>query len=463
MKPRHDRIGGYRAGAVPPHAKRRRVERFAGKQLPPKVDLRPFLTEVEDQVGNSCVANAFAGAYEYLAKRARGEAGDVSRLFIYYNARAEMGEEGGDQGATMNAAIEALKKYGACREELWPNDEDAINDEPPPEAYDHAANFTITEAEFIETNLDLWRGTLAEGYPIAFSVNTFDSFDDATDNRGRVPLPKKSDQARDTHGWHAMLCVGYLDKDQMFIVRNSWSGEWGDGGYCYIPYKYLMNRELNGHDSWLVKSLSDTDFSRDIASDDEGSYFAADGSLQFFDFYVATGQVDEFAEALAELCRQYTDEDGFYFDYEESQEEGVTYTYIDNFDIAVEDPEQFLDDLDALCEEWAEDDEYDFQIEGYDEPEADPEEAVAIEFAKFWIYTEDAEKVADKIDRLCAKYALDGDDFDFEWAEDEDEDGAYIELTDFSINTDDPDGFLEKLETLCEKYTGEGGYEWDTV
>lgn len=51
------------------------------------MDLREHLTDVEEQVGSSCVANAFAGAYEYLAKRSLGEAGDVSRLFIYYNAR----------------------------------------------------------------------------------------------------------------------------------------------------------------------------------------------------------------------------------------------------------------------------------------------------------------------------------------------------------------------------------------
>ena len=35
------------------------------------------MTDVETQVGNSCVANAFVGAYEYLAKRDLGTAGDV--------------------------------------------------------------------------------------------------------------------------------------------------------------------------------------------------------------------------------------------------------------------------------------------------------------------------------------------------------------------------------------------------
>ena len=80
-----NRIGGYLAGAIPADVTRKESGKY--DKLPQKVDLRDHLTEVEMQVGNSCVANAFAGAYEYLAKRTNGESSDVSRLYIYYNAR----------------------------------------------------------------------------------------------------------------------------------------------------------------------------------------------------------------------------------------------------------------------------------------------------------------------------------------------------------------------------------------
>lgn len=130
------------------------------------------MTDVEEQVGNSCVANAFVGAYEYLAKRSLGEAGDVSRLFVYYNARYHDGDgsEQLDQGTYMRSAIAALTEYGACSEDYWPNDEDLIFQEPDEVAYNHAANFKIVEAEAIATDLGLWRHTLAEGYPIAFAL-----------------------------------------------------------------------------------------------------------------------------------------------------------------------------------------------------------------------------------------------------------------------------------------------------
>lgn len=456
MKGYQDRIGGCHVGTVPANAKRRKVGRAATQSLPSKVDLRPYLTAVEEQVGNSCVANACAGAYEYLAKRNLGDAGDVSRLFIYYNARYEDDDVDNDDGTSMQSAIEGLKKYGACHEDYWPNEEDAITDEPSSDAYDHAAHFKIAEAEYVETDLNLYRQTLADGYPIAFCLNTFTSFDEATANRGRVPVPKKAEQQREEHGWHAMLCVGYLDKDQMFIVRNSWGKAWGDKGYCYIPYKYVIHPDLNGHDTWIIKAVDDLDFSQNLDNADEGSYFAEDGSIQLFDFYVATDDVEGFATALESFCESYADEEAFYFDYEETEEDGITYCEISNFDMSLDDPAGFLEDLTALCEEWAEDENYDYTVEGFDE-ETETEPLVLTDF---YLYTTNAEKVVAKIDKLCAKHTSNSDYYQYEWEEDEDEYGAYIQFSTFEISPDDEEAFLAALEALCDDVADENGYDW---
>ncbi len=365
-------IGGYRPGKKSEGAKFHDSSRFEGEQLPPKVDLRKHMTDVEEQVGNSCVANAFVGAYEYLAKRNLGESGDVSRLFVYYNARSLNGNENQDAGTQMELAIQALTEYGACSEDIWPNDKELIFQEPHEDAYEHAANFTIEEAEFIETNLDLWRHTLAEGYPIAFALNTFESFDEASKNRGRVPIPKKSDNVRATHGWHAMLCVGYSDKDRMFIVRNSWGSKWGDQGYCYIPYEYVIHPDYNGHDSWIIKSISDLDFSNEIWEEDE-SFFTNDGNLLLFDFYIKTNDPEGFADALDELCNNYVEnEEDYYFDYEyeEEEEEEEYLLNILNFDLTIDDASEFLEELNTLCSEYAIDEDYDYS---QDNDESDEE------------------------------------------------------------------------------------------
>lgn len=372
------RIGGYQAGARPDNAKSHHAERFQKDQLPHRVDLRKFMTEVEEQVGNSCVANAFVGAYEYLAKRELGQAGDVSRLFLYYNARSRHNAQHEDSGTAMYCAIESLIEHGACCEELWPNDESMIFEVPDENSYENAAYFTITEAEFVETNLDLWRHTLAEGYPIAFALNLFESFNTATENRGRIALPKKQENVRETHAWHAMLCVGYSDKDRMFIVRNSWGSEWGDKGYCYIPYDYVIHPEYNGHDSWIIKSVSDLDFTSEVWEEDESS-FADENSLLLYDFYITTEDPEGFAEALDELCQEYVEnEEDYYFDYDyEETEEEATCLEILNFDLIIEDSTEFLEALDTLCQEYAVDEDYDYTLDGGsdEEDEEDDEES----------------------------------------------------------------------------------------
>jgi hypothetical protein len=228
--------------------------------LPPKVDLRSFLTSVENQQQtSSCVANAVAGAYEYLVKQhLKDKSYDVSRLFIYYNARY-LGNIEGDNGSYIADAIKGLKEYGACSETTWPFDESLVNDEPNQQAYDEAVNFLIEDTQLVQTNLNDWKMCLAEGYPVIFAIKLFDSFDKQR-KKGLVPLPTSSEKNRESHSGHSMLCVGYSEADKLFIVRNSWGDSWGDSGYCYIPYDYLMNKDYNFGDSWIIRRLENVDF-----------------------------------------------------------------------------------------------------------------------------------------------------------------------------------------------------------
>ena len=232
----------------------------------------------------------------------------------------------------------------------------------------------------------------------------------------------------------------------------------------------MIHDELNGHDTWVVKSVEDLDFDAAIESEEEGSYFATDGSIQLFDFYVATDEVEDFATALEALCEEHETEESFYFDYEESEEDGITYAIITNFDLSLDDPDTFLEELDALCNEWAEDENYNFSVEGYDdsteeeetdeEEDESEEETAALSLTGFYIYTDDTEKVVEKIDKLCSKHTTD-DDYDYEWEESEDENGTYVDFSSFEITPDDEEAFLEALEALCEKISNDNGYSWD--
>ncbi len=254
-------------GYIPRVAAPATAAQFTASQQPQRnpitsVDLRPYMTQVENQgkVG-SCTANAAAGAYEYLVKRHLGyDAFDASRLFIYYNARyldnqATGGKNIEDKGSSISSAMESLKKWGACPEAAWAYEPNLANTQPPNTAYNKGGHFLIDSFCHIPISLQTWKSALIEGHPIVFATRLYDSF---TQQRvkGVIPMPTDKDLSRKEHGLHAMLCVGFSDAQQVFIVRNSWGETFGDNGYCYMPYNYLMDKKHNLDDSWLIKKLA---------------------------------------------------------------------------------------------------------------------------------------------------------------------------------------------------------------
>ncbi|CAF1035165.1 unnamed protein product [Rotaria magnacalcarata] len=244
---------------------------FSGPQLPRKVNLRHQMTPVEDQSNiGSCVANSFAGAYEYLLKKTSGCHIDVSRLFIYYNARVkdeESDDNIDDSGCTVTSAIEALEEFGTCLESIWPYYTKRVNKCPSDAAFEEAENNKIVDALQININLDEMKSCLAQGFPFVFGLELYKSFDKA-DEKGIVPMPKSRETKRESHGSHAMLAVGYNDRAKSFIVRNSWGDDWGRQGYCYIPYDYMTDSEFC-FDPWIVRKLETDDMGHEHWDDED--------------------------------------------------------------------------------------------------------------------------------------------------------------------------------------------------
>ena len=265
------RTGGYKPSAKAAASAPQYAAKISASELPPKVDLRKYMTQVESQgdIG-SCVANATAGAYEYLLNRRQGLSDyDVSRLFLYYNSRAITHEENEDSGTRAEYMLQTLNQQGVCSEATWPYVENKFTQKPSSQAYTEALNNRITKYESVPTDLNTWKSVLAEGYPIIFAMTIKASFQNP--RNGHISMPKSNER---NDGGHAMCCVGYSDPDQCFIVRNSWGHQWGDGGYCYIPYSLLMS-DANFDDSWVIYDVNpiNTKDAEDAWSEDSESIF----------------------------------------------------------------------------------------------------------------------------------------------------------------------------------------------
>ena len=273
-------------GAVPHQVEPEKVATFMPKtgssQIPAKVDLRKYMTHVEDQSQtNSCCANAVAGAYEYINKRYAMSKGDktddISRLFIYYVGRKkdqqlfreDTSVAPKDEGMSLGGAISALELKGACLERNWPFDIDKVNNKPADSCFGEALRYKIADSQKIPVDLSSMRRCLAEGHPIVFGLKLTAQFFKPAPGGG-ISTPDPDDPQSSEHGLHAMLIVGYNDRQETFVVRNSWGTSWGDGGYGYVPYDYICNDDFNFLGMYAIMGLTEHDFTPD--TDDGGNF-----------------------------------------------------------------------------------------------------------------------------------------------------------------------------------------------
>jgi C1A family cysteine protease len=231
------------------------------KALPDTVDLRAWCSPVENQGSlGSCTAHAVMGIVEYFQRRAYHRHINGSRLFVYKATRNLM-RVTGDTGAWLRNTMGALVLCGVPDEAYWPyTDRDPDFDEEPTSflyavadnyealtyfCYDPAGENLAGDAV-----LSKIKSYLAAGIPSMFGFYGFHSFS-SSNVKGGIPYPCPNEQAQ----WgHAIVAVGYDDSKKIkntecnksttgaLLIRNSWGSGWGDKGYGWLPYKYVLKR-----------------------------------------------------------------------------------------------------------------------------------------------------------------------------------------------------------------------------
>lgn len=259
----HDYVLEFKPGQIPQH------DRF---------DLRLYCTSIKQQGStSSCVTFATVAAIEFMCKKyitehpeannhqAWFEDDFLSELFLYYFARTNPKELGGlDKPETYSGgmwprnALQTLRVVGCAPEKLWPFDSRKIRYMPNEEAYNSAEEYQIRGYAKLpmsvnyDTQLVQMKMVIESGFPVigGFYVPT---------NYGNYRKDGIFRNTSNYNGGHAVLFVGFDDNMEAygekgyFIIKNSWGTNWGNNGYCYVPYAYLYKGWMP-YNRWIVFS-----------------------------------------------------------------------------------------------------------------------------------------------------------------------------------------------------------------
>ena len=223
--------------------------------IPASRDLRIWCSHIEDQENiGSCTANAGVGILEYFERRAFGRHIDASRLFLYKVTRNLL-HWTGDTGAFLRTTMAAMVLFGVPPEEYWKYYTPDFDVEPSAFCYSYAQNYQAiqyfrldppgTTPDRLLKRIKLY---LAFGLPSMFGFTVFNSISQSKSD-GEIPFPCPRERIL---GGHAVVAVGYDDKKKIkndacrttttgaILIRNSWGTGWGDKGYGWLPYEYVL-------------------------------------------------------------------------------------------------------------------------------------------------------------------------------------------------------------------------------
>ena len=247
------------------------------KRLPSKVDLTQWAGPVLFQGGfNTCNVHVVSNLVTYFEKKAHGTDIAPSRLFLYKVAKNFL-QTTGNAGVYIRQVMGVLKLIGVPPERYWPypdpgtyekpNSTDPLLDaEPTAFCYAIADDFRAISyyrldqvGQKPEELLRMAKAHLAAQVPFAFGFPLYQLIAQAkTTGMIAYPSPPQPNLAN-----HAVVALGY--DDDMVVgagidgaattrgairIKNTWSETWGDKGYGWIPYEFI----LRGHtrDYWTL-------------------------------------------------------------------------------------------------------------------------------------------------------------------------------------------------------------------
>jgi C1A family cysteine protease len=260
-------------------------------ELPPSADLRHWCGRVKFQGGlQTCNAHVVASLLEYFERRAFGKEVTPSRLFLFRVGK-NFAQADDASPVYIRQLMGVLKMIGVPPEKYWPyprlkknaagqfpTDDPKLHVEPPAFCYALAADYEAVTYYRLDTRdrkgqltitpqelLNQVRLHLAHGIPTTLGVPLYlkGVRSSWTTTKGVLPYPGRNEASV---GGHAVLAVGYDDAKKIpgaaaspgaLLVQNSWGEHWGERGFGWIPYAYILKDRAR--DFWTLTRAEWTD------------------------------------------------------------------------------------------------------------------------------------------------------------------------------------------------------------
>ena len=189
-------------------------EDYKSLPIPEEYDYLNYMSPILNQGAEStCVPHSISAAYDYYNAMIHPETADEGKfvnlgisIHQIYNCRTNKGE-----GMSYKEALEFCKNNGVISEHNY------IKHIPqePIKIYDYARVCSI---------IALKQSLVINGpVMIATMVKNMNSSQFWKGNAN--------------YGGHATCLIGYSDKKEAFLLRNSWGKSFGNKGYTWFPYK----------------------------------------------------------------------------------------------------------------------------------------------------------------------------------------------------------------------------------